>query len=182
MPEARPEGAVEKDPVVQVLSLLRSTGSGDFACDTSMTHTFLGDGTVLVDAVIAPGNEHMVLPRCGLRMFLDKSLDQVVWLGRGPSCSRMATDSEIFTIRAHPRTQRLAESKTSTNPWFIFPCSQVGFGHEVVIKTPSGQLRAPVQLRGRAAGCGRPIRRRAGGRCGRRARRCWRGGGGMPCR
>lgn len=69
---------------LQVVSLLRSSGGGDFFCETSITYTFFGEGTVVVDAVIAPSKEKLVLPRSGLRMFLDESLEQVVWQGRGP--------------------------------------------------------------------------------------------------
>ncbi|WP_193213012.1 glycoside hydrolase family 2 TIM barrel-domain containing protein [Luteolibacter marinus] len=75
---------VEEAPVTQVTTLVRSTGGGDFRCETSTTYSFLGDGTLLVDAVIAPNKENLVLPRVGLRMFLDKSLEQVSWQGRGP--------------------------------------------------------------------------------------------------
>lgn len=75
---------VDKTPFTQVKTLVRSTGGGDFFCETSTTYTFLGDGTMLVDAVIIPSRENLVLPRCGMRMFLDPSLEQVDWQGRGP--------------------------------------------------------------------------------------------------
>ena len=68
----------------RVTSAIRSTGGGGFRCETSVTYSFLRDGTLLVDAVIAPNKEELVLPRVGLRMRLDESLDQVAWQGRGP--------------------------------------------------------------------------------------------------
>ncbi|MCH7228882.1 glycoside hydrolase family 2 TIM barrel-domain containing protein [Haloferula sp. A504] len=75
---------VEKSPRPRVTTAVRSTGLGGFLVETSTTYTCLGGGTLLVDAVILPSREAMVLPRVGLRMFLDPSLSQVEWQGRGP--------------------------------------------------------------------------------------------------
>ncbi len=75
---------VEKEPRPRVTSVIRSTGLGGFFCETSTSYTYLGDGTLLVDAVMLPSREALVLPRVGLRMFLDESLSDVEWQGRGP--------------------------------------------------------------------------------------------------
>ncbi|MBB5351933.1 beta-galactosidase [Haloferula luteola] len=75
---------VEKAPLPRVTVVTKSTGKGGFYCDTTMTYTFSKDGTIVLDAVIAPSKEDLVLPRSGLRCFLDPALSQVEWQGRGP--------------------------------------------------------------------------------------------------
>ncbi len=75
---------VERTPRPRVTTAIRSTGAGGFFCETSTTYTYLGDDTLLVDSVIMPSREAMVLPRVGLRMVLEPSLSQVEWQGRGP--------------------------------------------------------------------------------------------------
>lgn len=75
---------VEKDPRPRITAVIRSTGLGGFFCETSTSYTYLGDGVMLVDAVMIPSREALVLPRVGLRLFLDGALSQVDWQGRGP--------------------------------------------------------------------------------------------------
>ncbi len=52
--------------------------------DSSTAYTFLGDGTLLVDAVISPSDSRLILPRVGLRAILDAALSRVTYYGRGP--------------------------------------------------------------------------------------------------
>ena len=47
-------------------------------------YTVYGDGSIVVDNAVAPQGRRIVLARLGVRMQLDKRLDQFTYLGRGP--------------------------------------------------------------------------------------------------
>ncbi len=72
------------EPHPRVTTYVSSRGAASFHVETSTTHTFLPDGTMVIDAVIIPSKADLVLARCGLRLFLDGACDQVRWFGRGP--------------------------------------------------------------------------------------------------
>ena len=76
--------AEKSSGMVRVTTHNRATGKGGFFCESSITYSFLADGTLLLDAVILPSNPSLILPRCGLRLALDPALSLVEWLGRGP--------------------------------------------------------------------------------------------------
>ncbi|MEZ4898793.1 MAG: glycoside hydrolase family 2 TIM barrel-domain containing protein [Saprospiraceae bacterium] len=49
------------------------------------TYTIFADGTIKVDNIVLPqGNMPQMLPRLGISMMLNNSLDAVAWYGRGP--------------------------------------------------------------------------------------------------
>ncbi|QDU56040.1 glycoside hydrolase family 2 TIM barrel-domain containing protein [Aeoliella mucimassa] len=73
----------QSDFVVQITAQ-RTYEGNDFYVELSVAYTFFGDGSLLVDSVINPSNNEMVLPRVGLRAMLPKDLDQVTYYGRGP--------------------------------------------------------------------------------------------------
>ncbi|MCA9257854.1 MAG: discoidin domain-containing protein [Planctomycetales bacterium] len=56
----------------------------DFYVDASIAYTFLGDGSVVVDAVLSPSAETLRLPRVGLTAQFHQRLEQVEYYGRGP--------------------------------------------------------------------------------------------------
>jgi beta-galactosidase len=72
------------EPHPRVTTYVSSRGAAGFQVETSTTHTFLPDGTMILDAVIIPSKPDLVLARCGLRLFLDEACDRVRWFGRGP--------------------------------------------------------------------------------------------------
>ena len=74
----------QTDHLVQVTVDRRDGGEG-FYVDSSIAYTFLGDGTLLVDAVVSPSDDALVLPRVGLTATLDASLSRVAYYGRGPA-------------------------------------------------------------------------------------------------
>lgn len=76
--------AEKSSGMVRVTTHNRATGKGGFFCESSITYSFLADGTLLLDAVILPSNPSLILPRCGLRLALDPALSRVEWFGRGP--------------------------------------------------------------------------------------------------
>lgn len=61
-----------------------SSGGGGFELPHCMTYTVFGDGRVAVDVSVGPTPQRFVLPRIGLRVFLDSSWNQVTYYGRGP--------------------------------------------------------------------------------------------------
>ncbi len=73
----------QSDSHVQITVDRRDEGKG-FNNESSTAYTFFGDGSVLVDTVLAPSNSQLALPRIGLRALLDPSLKSVTYYGRGP--------------------------------------------------------------------------------------------------
>lgn len=51
---------------------------------TEMTYTIYASGDVILDINVKPDSTLPPLPRVGIEMNLEKSLDQVSWYGRGP--------------------------------------------------------------------------------------------------
>lgn len=87
-----------------------SEGQGGFAFSQAAVYTVFGDGTVALDLSVLPrGAQKLALPRLGVRLFLDSSLDRVTYYGRGPAENYPdrkrgsniglyeATTSELFT-------------------------------------------------------------------------------------
>jgi beta-galactosidase len=59
------------------------TRSG-FETEITISYTIYGNGFINVDAKFKPGKNDLDIPRLGLRMFLNKGLENVEWYGRGP--------------------------------------------------------------------------------------------------
>lgn len=60
------------------------SSSNNFTLSSSIAYTFLPDGQIIVDAVLSPDDNNLVLPRSGLRLALDPAFDTVTYYGRGP--------------------------------------------------------------------------------------------------
>ncbi len=69
---------------VRVNVVTKGEGKGGFAVTHSAAYTIYGDGSIAVDNAVAPQGKRMPLARIGVRMLLDKKLDQFAYLGRGP--------------------------------------------------------------------------------------------------
>jgi beta-galactosidase len=69
---------------VQITSTVRYEGTSGFAADHTAAYTVYGDGTVAVDNSVSPYGRKLVLAHVGVRMLLDRGLDRVSYLGRGP--------------------------------------------------------------------------------------------------
>ncbi|MES2922167.1 MAG: glycoside hydrolase family 2 TIM barrel-domain containing protein [Verrucomicrobiota bacterium] len=73
------------DPTtVRVSSSTRLTGARDFKVSHTASFTILGDGSITVDNTVSTSDPEINLARMGVRMLLDKRLDQVDYLARGP--------------------------------------------------------------------------------------------------
>ena len=78
---AEPVGA----SVVRVSATLKATGKQGFSVSHAAVYTVYGDGTIAVDNAVMPLlNNRIPLARMGVRMLLNKQLDQFAFLGRGP--------------------------------------------------------------------------------------------------
>lgn len=60
------------------------TGKPDFALTTNVVYTIHPDGSIENHSSISSNNPNLILPRLGYAMKLDKSLDKLTYLGRGP--------------------------------------------------------------------------------------------------
>lgn len=69
---------------VRVETTLKGTGKSGFSVIHSATYTIYGDGTIAVDNAVLPLGRKIPLARMGVRLQLDKALDQFTYLGRGP--------------------------------------------------------------------------------------------------
>ncbi|MEJ0090998.1 MAG: glycoside hydrolase family 2 TIM barrel-domain containing protein [Limisphaerales bacterium] len=72
------------DSVVRVEATVKGTGKNRFSVIHSATYTIYGDGSIAVDNAVLPQGRKIPLARMGVRLQLDKSLDQFTYLGRGP--------------------------------------------------------------------------------------------------
>ena len=74
------------DGSIDVKANVDVTGSKGAGFDHRATYSFNMDGTITIKNDIEPyGHMPDALPRLGLSMILDKSLEQVKWYGRGPA-------------------------------------------------------------------------------------------------
>jgi beta-galactosidase len=63
---------------------LLAEGKNNFTVNHDVTYTISGDGTVTANNSVSSSNPQQVVAHIGVRMFLDKQLDQVLYFGRGP--------------------------------------------------------------------------------------------------
>ena len=74
------------DGSIDVKTYVDVTGSKGAGFDHESTYSFNMDGTITIKNDIMPyGHMPEALPRLGLSLILDKSLEHVKWYGRGPS-------------------------------------------------------------------------------------------------
>ena len=69
---------------VSVDETLQLTGKSGFAVTHSVKYTVYGDGFIVADNAVVPRGPDIVLARMGVRMMLDKNLNNVEYLARGP--------------------------------------------------------------------------------------------------
>ena len=70
--------------VVRVESVVRGEGANQFTVTHSANFTIYGDGSIAVDNAVTPSKNRIPLARLGVRLELNKQLDQFAYLGRGP--------------------------------------------------------------------------------------------------
>ena len=87
---------------VRVSALVRAKGDKKFSVTNDVTYTVFGDGSVAVDNDVQFAGPKIALARVGVRMLLDKSLDTMKFLGRGPgenySDRKCGSDVGLYTI------------------------------------------------------------------------------------
>jgi len=69
---------------VKVTVQLLGSGKENFKINHKVVYTITGDGTIKVDNDVKLSDPSLVLARMGVRMLLDKGLDQISYFGRGP--------------------------------------------------------------------------------------------------
>ena len=69
---------------VRVSSTMELAGENGFSVTHASNTTIYGDGSIAVDNAVMPRGPDIVLARMGVRMLLDKRLDSVDYLARGP--------------------------------------------------------------------------------------------------
>jgi beta-galactosidase len=73
-----------KDGVVRIDATMALTGKSGFAATHTASYTIFGDGAIAVDNAVSFQGPRIPLARIGVRMQLDKALDTMEFLGRGP--------------------------------------------------------------------------------------------------
>ena len=69
---------------IQVSIVTDAVTRSGFKVTTTITYIVYGNGFIDVQARFSPGKNDLDIPRLGLRMFLNKGLENVEWYGRGP--------------------------------------------------------------------------------------------------
>ncbi|GAA4458012.1 glycoside hydrolase family 2 TIM barrel-domain containing protein [Novipirellula rosea] len=62
-----------------------SEGKAGFHVESSCAYTVFADGSVAIDTVLSPNQDKLVLPRVGMRLFVNPKFEHVTYYGRGPS-------------------------------------------------------------------------------------------------
>jgi beta-galactosidase len=70
--------------LVRISTVTDALTVSGFSVRTTVRYTVRGDGSVHVEAGFEPGSHGLAIPRLGLRLFLEKGLENVEWYGRGP--------------------------------------------------------------------------------------------------
>jgi beta-galactosidase len=81
---SRIEAVQVSDGAVRVETSLKGTGKNSFSVLHAANYTVYGDGSIAVDNAVLPQGRKIPLARMGVRLQLDKALDQFAYLGRGP--------------------------------------------------------------------------------------------------
>ncbi len=93
--------AVDKSSV-KVISTIRGKGKLGFSVYHTATYLIKGDGTINVDNDLQFVGMRINLGRIGVRMLLNKNLDQMQYFGRGPyenyNDRKSAADVGIYTL------------------------------------------------------------------------------------
>lgn len=69
---------------VEIKAILTGAGRENFVVVHQVTYTIKADGSIHVANSVNSNKENLVLARMGVRLFLDKALDQFSYFGRGP--------------------------------------------------------------------------------------------------
>ncbi|MEI7633900.1 MAG: glycoside hydrolase family 2 TIM barrel-domain containing protein [bacterium] len=69
---------------VQIRVVMRGEGESGFSVIHAATYTIHGDGSIVADNSITPQGPRIPFGRLGVRMRLDKRLNRLTYLGRGP--------------------------------------------------------------------------------------------------
>ena len=77
--------AKQADPSnVQIAVKLKGEGKAGFEVNHDALYTITNDGSIRADNVITSNNPDLVVGRMGVRLLLNKQLDQLSYFGRGP--------------------------------------------------------------------------------------------------
>ncbi|MGV3615581.1 MAG: glycoside hydrolase family 2 TIM barrel-domain containing protein [Fimbriimonas sp.] len=69
---------------VQIAASIQYVGKAGFTANHVANYTVYGDGSVAVDNSVSPTGRRITLARVGVRMLLDRRLDALTYLARGP--------------------------------------------------------------------------------------------------
>ncbi|MCX6924343.1 MAG: DUF4981 domain-containing protein [Verrucomicrobia bacterium] len=69
---------------VRVQAVIKAECKRGFSVTHTALYTVFGDGSIAVDNAVVPEGRRIPLARLGVRLLLDKGLDEFAYLGRGP--------------------------------------------------------------------------------------------------
>lgn len=72
------------EKVVRVNTVTDAVTKSGFIVTTTVQYIVYGNGYIHVAATFKPGQSDLAIPRLGLRMLLNKELENIEWYGRGP--------------------------------------------------------------------------------------------------
>jgi len=94
--------ATQVDPATAQISVkLKGTGKNNFEITHDAVYTITGDGEITVTNNINSNNPKILIGRMGVRLILNKQLDQITYFGRGPmenySDRKRASDIGLYS-------------------------------------------------------------------------------------
>lgn len=72
------------EKIVRVNTVTDAVTKSGFIVTTTVQYIVYGNGYIHVAATFKPGQSDLAIPRLGLRMLLNKELENIEWYGRGP--------------------------------------------------------------------------------------------------
>jgi beta-galactosidase len=98
---------------VQVTSSIQYVGKNGFTANHTANYTVFGDGSIAVDNSVSPTGRKIILARVGVRLKLNRQLDNLSYLGRGPmeNYSDRKRGSDVGLYRSNIAQQLTPYSK-----------------------------------------------------------------------
>jgi len=130
--------------VVHVGVALEGTGNNRFAVSHSAAYTIYGDGSVVADNGVIFQGQRIPLARLGVRLLLDKRLDQFAFLGRGPmenyADRKRGADVGLYTSSVKEQVTPYAKPMENGNKEDVRWAAVTGQGLPGLLAQATGEL------------------------------------------
>lgn len=127
---------------VRVDIVIKAEGKNRFSLTHTASYTVYGDGTIAVDNAVMPQGRRIPLARLGVRLLLDKGLDQFTFFGRGPmenySDRKRGSDMGVYSSSVAQQMTPYAKPMECGNHEDVRWAALAGAGFPTLLAQPDG--------------------------------------------